>query len=128
MKEIRQIRRGDIYYVDLRTDAYGSEQSGIRPVLVIQNDIGNLHSPTVIVAAITTRRKKHSLPTHVPINRSPGLYPSLILLEQLRTIDKGRLTEYVCTLEAVEMEQVGEALAISVGCRKPEEEHADPNL
>ena len=94
------IRRGDIYYADLRP-VVGSEQGGIRPVLVIQNDIGNRHSPTVIVAAITSRMNKAKLPTHVELdsNRCDIVKDSVILLEQLRTIDKKRLREKVCHLE-----------------------------
>ena len=86
------IRRGDIYYADLRP-VVGSEQGGVRPVLIIQNDIGNRHSPTVICAAITSRMNKAKLPTHIELNavRYHMVKDSVILLEQLRTIDKVRL-------------------------------------
>lgn len=94
------IKRGDIYYADLRP-VIGSEQGGVRPVLVIQNDTGNKHSPTVICAAITSRMNKSKLPTHVEL--SAGKYDlikdSVILLEQVRTIDKKRLKEKVCHLD-----------------------------
>ena len=88
------IRRGDIYYADLRP-VVGSEQGGIRPVVILQNNVGNRHSPTVIAAAITSRKGKHKLPTHVNLDAPvPGLYrDSIILLEQLRTIDKSRLRD-----------------------------------
>ena len=114
MNKAEHIRRGDVYYADLRP-AVGSEQNGIRPVLIIQNDIGNEHSPTVIAAAITSSRKKR-LPTHVVLDSTPGLYrKSSVLLEQLRTLDKSRLLEYVCSLEVQTMELVDTALDISIG-------------
>ena len=95
MKEV-QIRRGDIYYADL-SPVVGSEQGGVRPVLVIQNDVGNRHSPTVICAAITSRMNKAKLPTHVEIDakRYRIVKDSVVLLEQIRTIDKQRLKDYV---------------------------------
>ena len=91
------IRRGDIYYADLRP-VVGSEQGGVRPVLIIQNDMGNRHSPTVICAAITSRMSKAKLPTHVVIDSRccSIVKDSVVLLEQLRTIDKQRLREKVC--------------------------------
>ena len=91
------IRRGDIYYADLRP-VIGSEQGGVRPVLIIQNDIGNRHSPTVICAAITSKMNKAKLPTHVELDtrRCDMIKDSVILLEQLRTIDKQRLKEKIC--------------------------------
>ena len=108
------IRRGDIYYADLRP-VVGSEQGGIRPVLIIQNDVGNRHSPTVICAAITSKMKA-KLPTHVEIGA--GKYEivkdSVILLEQLRTIDKRRLRERVCHLDEEALRQVDRALQISL--------------
>ena len=93
------IRRGDIYYADLRP-VVGSEQGGIRPVVILQNNVGNRHSPTVIAAAITSRKGKHKLPTHVNLDAPvPGLYrDSIILLEQLRTIDKSRLRDKLGSL------------------------------
>ena len=112
----RDIKRGDIYYADLEP-TQGSEQGGVRPVLVLQNNMGNRHSPTSIVAAITSRTGKPRLPTHVPIGGIlSGLYKdSVVLLEQLRTIDRSRLREYLGTLEPSEMQAVDTALEISVG-------------
>lgn len=109
------IRRGDIYYADLRP-VVGSEQGGIRPVLIVQNDMGNRHSPTVICAAITSRMNKAKLPTHVEIKsvESGVAKDSVILLEQVRTIDKSRLRERVCHLQADVIEQVNRALLISL--------------
>lgn len=100
----QEISRGDIYYADLRP-VIGSEQGGIRPVLILQNNVGNRHSPTVIVAAITGQRHKPRLPTHVSLNSSvPGLYrDSIILLEQLRTLDKSRLMDKVGSLGKAQM-------------------------
>ena len=109
------IRRGDIYYADLRP-VVGSEQGGVRPVLIIQNDIGNRHSPTVICAAITSRMNKAKLPTHIELNavRYHMVKDSVILLEQLRTIDKTRLKDRICHLDSDIMEKVGRALQISL--------------
>nr|WP_252198605.1 type II toxin-antitoxin system PemK/MazF family toxin [Clostridium sp. MCC353] len=110
------ILRGDLYYADL-TPVTGSEQGGVRPVLMIQNDMGNRFSPTVIVAAVTSRQDKHPLPTHVPINPKPcGLKEhSVVLLEQIRTIDRVRLREYIGRLTEEDMRQVDHALRISIG-------------
>lgn len=110
-----QVRRGDIYYADL-SPVVGSEQGGIRPVLIIQNDTGNRHSPTVICAAITSRMNKAKLPTHVEIDaRQYRLVKnSVILLEQIRTIDKQRLKDLVCHLDKNIMTKVDEALKISL--------------
>ena len=109
------IRRGDIYYADLRP-VVGSEQGGVRPVLIIQNDVGNKHSPTVICAAITSKMNKAKLPTHIEIDA--GVYgiekDSVILLEQLRTIDKRRLKDKVCHLDDVMLDKVNHALEISL--------------
>lgn len=109
------IRRGDVYYADLRP-VVGSEQGGIRPVLIIQNDVGNRHSPTVIVAAITSQINKSKLPTHVELsaNRYDMVKDSVILLEQLRTIDKRRLKEMVCHLDGEVLRKVDKALGISL--------------
>ena len=110
------IRRGDIFYADLRP-VVGSEQGGVRPVLIIQNDVGNRHSPTVICAAITSRMNKAKLPTHVELkarNRSL-VRDSVILLEQVRTIDKQRLREKVCHLDTEIMEAVNQSLCVSLG-------------
>ena len=109
------IRRGDIYYADLRP-VVGSEQGGVRPVLIIQNDMGNRHSPTVICAAITSRMSKANLPTHVVIDSRccSIVKDSVVLLEQLRTIDKQRLREKVCHLEEDMIRQIDEALRVSL--------------
>lgn len=109
------IRRGDIYYADLRP-VVGSEQGGVRPVLIIQNDVGNKHSPTVICAAITSRMNKAKLPTHVELNtrRCAMIKDSVILLEQLRTIDKRRLKDKVCHLDQNMLDKVNHALEISL--------------
>ena len=109
------IRRGDIYYADLRP-VVGSEQGGIRPVLIIQNDTGNKHSPTVIVAAITSKMNKAKLPTHIELNSNDYdiVKDSVILLEQLRTIDKKRLKDKVCHLEGNIMDRVNQALIVSL--------------
>lgn len=109
------IRRGDIYYADLRP-VVGSEQGGIRPVLIIQNDTGNKHSPTVIVAAITSKMNKAKLPTHIELSSDDYdiVKDSVILLEQLRTIDKKRLKDKVCHLEGNIMDRVNRALTVSL--------------
>ena len=109
-----QVRRGDIFYADL-SPVVGSEQGGIRPVLIIQNDVGNRHSPTVICAAITSRMNKAKLPTHVEIDAKKYQIGknSVILLEQVRTIDKQRLKDLVCHLDKEIMNKVDEALKIS---------------
>lgn len=108
-------RRGDIYYADLRP-VVGSEQGGIRPVLIIQNDVGNKHSPTVICAAITSKMNKAKLPTHIELEASRyGITKdSVILLEQLRTIDKKRLKDKVCHLDPEIMKKVDRALLVSL--------------
>ena len=107
--------RGDIYYADLRP-VVGSEQGGIRPVVILQNNVGNRYSPTVIAAPITSRRKTN-LPTHVSINRQVDKLRcnSVILMEQIRTIDKSRLMDRIGVLNDYEMQQVNQALGISVG-------------
>ena len=110
------MRRGDIYYADLRP-VIGSEQGGIRPVLIIQNDVGNKHSPTVICAAITSRMNKAKLPTHIELTgRNVGLTKdSVVLLEQIRTIDRSRLKEYIGHLDRRQMGGVDRAMAASLG-------------
>ncbi|MGI6113351.1 MAG: type II toxin-antitoxin system PemK/MazF family toxin [Mahellales bacterium] len=110
------VRRGDIYYADL-SPVIGSEQGGVRPVLVVQNDIGNKYSPTVIVAAITSQINKAKLPTHIEITAEEYGLPkdSVILLEQIRTIDKKRLKEKIGFLSSEMMKKVDEALQISFG-------------
>ncbi len=109
------IRRGDIYYADLRP-VVGSEQGGIRPVLIIQNDMGNKHSPTIICAAITSKMNKAKLPTHVELDseRYGIVKDSVILLEQVRTIDKSRLKERVCHLDSEVLRRIDKALKISL--------------
>ena len=111
----RTIKRGDIFYVDLNP-VVGSEQGGTRPVLIISNDIGNRHSPTVIVAAITSRvHTKAKLPTHTAVNDFEGLdKDSIILLEQIRTIDKQRLKQHMGMMPENIMARVDKALAISI--------------
>jgi mRNA interferase MazF len=110
------VKRGDIYYADL-SPVVGSEQGGIRPVLIIQNDIGNKYSPTVIAAAITSQKDKTRLPTHIQVNASGcGLAKdSIVLLEQVRTIDKQRLKEKMGTLDVGSMDRVNKALTVSFG-------------
>mgnify|MGYP001622958547 FL=1 len=109
------IRRGDIYYADL-SPVVGSEQGGIRPVLVIQNNVGNKHSPTIICAAITSKMNKAKLPTHIEISTRDYkiVKNSVILLEQIRTIDKQRLKEYVCHIDGAMMHKVDRAIKVSL--------------
>ena len=112
------VKRGDIYYADL-SPVVGSEQGGTRPVLIVQNDTGNRHSPTVIAAAITSQTGKARLPTHIGIaGGSVGLSKdSVILLEQIRTIDKKRLREHMGHLDEKQMSMVDDAIAVSFGLR-----------
>ena len=112
------LRRGDIYYADLRP-VIGSEQGGIRPVLIVQNDVGNRYSPTVIAAAITSQQNKARLPTHIEIEaRTYGLTKnSVVLLEQVRTLDKRRLRERMGCLDEKAMQRVDGAIAISLGLK-----------
>ncbi len=113
------VKRGDVYFADL-SPVVGSEQGGVRPVLIIQNDIGNRFSPTVIVAAITAQIKKAKLPTHVEINAAEHRFDrdSVILLEQVRTIDKQRLTDKITHLDDETMTRVKEGLEISLGLKE----------
>ncbi len=110
------VKRGEIYYADL-SPVVGSEQGGIRPVLIVQNDVGNRHSPTVIAAAITSRLDKAKLPTHISLEAaSCGLQKdSIVLLEQIRTIDKKRLKDRMGALDNAAMHRVDNALSISFG-------------
>ena len=110
-----QVKRGDIYYADL-SPVVGSEQGGIRPVLIIQNDVGNRYSPTVICAAITSRMNKAKLPTHIEIDsrRCQIMKDSVILLEQIRTIDKQRLKDMIGHLYKERMRSVDEAIRVSL--------------
>ena len=112
----RTIKRGDIYYAELNP-VIGSEQGGTRPVLIISNDIGNRHSPTVIIAAITGKTQtKAKLPTHTKVKNFEGLdRDSIVLLEQIRTVDKKRLKQYMGMMPVEAMARVDKALAISIG-------------
>ena len=121
----RTIHRGEIYYADLNP-VVGSEQGGIHPVLILQNEVGNWFSPTVIVAAMTARGGKAHLPTHVPVGTDSGLRrPSLVLAEQVRTIDKSRLLERVGMLPPEKQEQVDRALRISFALSPQREEEPE---
>ena len=121
------IKRGDIFYADL-SPVVGSEQGGLRPVLIVQNDIGNKYSPTVIAAAITSRMGKTKLPTHIDVSRSMDLgsnsfglaKDSVILLEQIRTLDKQRLKEKMGHLDDAIMERVNDAITVSFGLKPVE--------
>lgn len=110
------VKRGDIYYADL-SPVIGSEQGGMRPVLIVQNDVGNKYSPTVIAAAITSRRFKTDLPTHIQVDaQNCGLSKdSIVLLEQVRTLDKKRLKERMGNLDETDMSRVNRALSVSLG-------------
>ena len=110
------VKRGDIFYADL-SPVVGSEQGGIRPVLIIQNDVGNRYSPTVICAAITSQRNKAKLPTHIEIDccKYSLVKDSVVLLEQIRTIDKKRLREKIGHLDGDLMRKINKALLVSIG-------------
>jgi len=110
------IRRGDIFYADL-SPVVGSEQGGVRPVLIIQNDVGNRYSPTIICAAITSQINKAKLPTHIEIDSKDYtlVRDSVVLLEQVRTVDKKRLKEKICHLDDSLMDKVDKALLVSFG-------------
>ena len=114
----RKVKRGDIYYADL-SPVIGSEQGGVRPVLILQNDVGNHYSPTVIIAAITAQMQKKKMPTHVQLKGKslPLTHDSVILLEQLRTIDKQRLKQHMGMMPDKIMARVDKALAISISLR-----------
>ena len=114
------VKRGDVFYADLRP-VVGSEQGGIRPVVIIQNDIGNRYSPTVICAAITSKINKAKMPTHVAIqaNEFELMRDSVVLLEQIRTIDKRRLREHMGKLDDQHMLMVDNAIAVSFGLGRP---------
>lgn len=117
LRDMKEIKRNEIYYADLNP-VKGSEQGGIRPVLVIQNDTGNKHSPTTIVAAITSKEEKAKLPTHVEVGSCGVERKSLALLEQIRTIDKSRLIKYVGELDGATVKDVNEAISISLGLKR----------
>lgn len=112
----KRVRRGEIYFADL-SPVVGSEQGGVRPVLILQNDVGNQYSPTVIVAAITTQVQKKRLPTHVLLTKdeTPLAHNSVVLLEQVRTIDKQRLQDRIVKITPQRMKEVNRALKISLG-------------
>ena len=112
------IKRGDIFYADL-SPVVGSEQGGVRPVLVIQNDMGNKHSPTIICAAITSKMNKAKLPTHIEIDAKKYhlVKNSVVLLEQIRTIDKQRLKDFICHVDIQMMKKIDAALKISLELR-----------
>lgn len=113
----RIIKRGDIYYAELHP-VIGSEQGGTHPVLIISNNTGNRYSPTVIIAAITSRQTKSKLPTHYDLNGVSGLpADSIVLLEQIRTIDKKRLKERLARLDNLNMEAIAKPLLISIGVK-----------
>lgn len=112
-----KVRRGDVFYADL-SPVVGSEQGGVRPVLIVQNDMGNKYSPTVIVAAITSQTNKTNLPTHVGVDPNIGLPKnSVVLMEQVRTIDKKRLRDKVGTFSESAMLKINHALMLSVGLK-----------
>lgn len=117
---MKPIKRGEIYYADL-SPVVGSEQDGYRPVLCIQNDVGNKHSPTIIAAAITSKQEKNELPIHVHICANGLKEDSIVLLEQIRTIDKCRLGEYIGKIGKKDMGRVDHALIVSFGIKYLEE-------
>lgn len=113
----RKFKRGEIYYADL-SPVIGSEQGGYRPVVILQNNRGNKHSPTVVVASITSRLGKHQIPTHVKMSSVRLEKHSIALLEQIRTIDKSRIKEYIGNATKAEMKEIEAALLISVGIKE----------
>jgi mRNA interferase MazF len=118
----RKIMRGELYYANL-SPVVGSEQGGMRPILILQNNVGNKYSPTVVVATITSRLEKTKLPTHVRLGSAHLEKDSIVLLEQIRTIDKRRLCEYIGSVTPEEMAQIEHALLVSIGMdRKAETE------
>ncbi len=120
------VRRGDIYYADL-SPVVGSEQGGVRPVLIVQNDVGNRYSPTVIAAAITSQTGKARLPTHIEVHTDSGLAKSsIVLLEQIRTLDKRRLKDRMGHLDDETMTLINDALSVSFGLAG--EEHTSQDV
>ncbi len=111
-----EVNRGDVFYADL-SPVIGCEQGGLRPVLVVQNDIGNKYSPTVIIAAITSQLEKAKLPTHIELSKLQFNLSkdSVVLLEQIRTLDKRRLKDKICTLDHMTMQKIDIAIMISLG-------------
>ena len=122
----RKIRRGDVYYADLRP-VVGSEQGGIRPVVILQNNTGNQFSPTTIAAAVTSRGEKHQLPTHIWIGgQFHGLHKdSMILLEQVRTLDRKRLRDYIGCLDKKTLQAVDRGLTVSLGFKQNRQEETE---
>ena len=114
---MRKIKRGEIYYADL-SPVVGSEQGGIRPVIILQNDTGNCHSPTTIVVAVTSKTTKNYLPTHIKVYSPMLRKNSGAMLEQIRTIDKQRLLEYMGKIDENTMNRIDRAIEISMGIRK----------
>lgn len=128
-RQMPSVRRGDIFYADL-SPVIGSEQGGLRPVLIVQNDVGNRYSPTVIAAAITSRMGKTRLPTHIDIyaDRVGLAKDSVILLEQIRTLDKRRLREKMGHLDEMVMAEVNNAIAVSFGLHEGIRDAAQPGV
>ena len=118
--EHKEVKRGEVFYADL-SPVVGSEQGGVRPVLIVQNDVGNRHSPTVIAAAITSKQDKTNLPTHIGIKAGTGglTRDSVVLLEQVRTIDKSRLRDYIGHLDFSDLLRVNRALMVSMDLGTP---------
>ena len=118
--EHKEVKRGEVFYADL-SPVVGSEQGGVRPVLIVQNDVGNCHSPTVIAAAITSKQDKTNLPTHIGIKAGTGglTRDSVVLLEQVRTIDKSRLRDYIGHLDFSDLLRVNRALMVSMDLGTP---------
>lgn len=114
-RNIKQVRKGELYFAEL-SGTVGSEQDGVRPVLIIQNDVGNRNSPTTIIAPLTSRNDKTVLPTHIILDKRYGLSgKSLVLLEQIRTVDKCRLLNYIGAVDTETMKRVDECIRISFG-------------
>lgn len=113
---MNEIKRGEIYYADL-SPVVGSEQGGVRPIVILQNNVGNKYSPTVIVAAITSQISKAKIPTHIELPSKQYLLPkdSIVLLEQIRTIDKTRLKNRISILDSFKMQEINKAILISLG-------------
>lgn len=114
-RNIKQVRKGELYFAEL-SGTVGSEQDGVRPVLIIQNDVGNRNSPTTIIAPLTSKHGKAVLPTHITLAKECGLSEkSLVLLEQIRTVDKCRLLNYIGAVDTETMKQVDDCIKISLG-------------
>lgn len=111
------VKKGEVYYADLSPNI-GSEQGGVRPVIIIQNDVGNFYSPTTIVALVTSRFKKKMIPTHIRVKAACLPKKSIVMLEQIRTIDKSRLTEKVGEVNKTTLEKINKGLCISLDCQK----------